>query len=120
MAFFTRTNVTPANGSRTSNVPSLNLSRLNIQDAAIRQKLLGPSGIIQQSTQSELIEGPQGPEGPQGEQGQQNYNADTRVIASHPKQQDFYDKVSKLVYQKSYNGLSSPNSIPFIFYFCFI
>jgi hypothetical protein len=69
MAFFTRTNVTPANGSSTSNVLSLNLSRINIQDAAIRQKLLGPSGIIQQSTQSELVEGPQGPQGLQGQQG---------------------------------------------------
>ena len=66
MAFFTRTNVTPANGSSTSNVSSLNLSRLNIQDAAIRQKLLGPSGIIQKSTQSEVLEKPKGSQGPQG------------------------------------------------------
>ena len=51
------------------------------------------------------------------ETGWQNYNSDTRVISSHSKQQDFYDKISKLVYQKSYNGSSSPNSIQFMFYF---
>ena len=51
------------------------------------------------------------------ETGWQNYNADTRVVASHQKQQDFYDKVSKLVYQKTYNGSSSPNTISFMFYF---
>lgn len=51
------------------------------------------------------------------ESGWQNFNSDTRVIASHSKQQDFYEKMSKLVYQKSYNGSSSPNSIPFMFYF---
>jgi len=51
------------------------------------------------------------------ETGWQNHNADTRVIASHQKQQDFHDKVSKLVYQKTYNGSSSPNTIPFMFYF---
>jgi hypothetical protein len=51
------------------------------------------------------------------ETGWQNYNADTRLVASHQKQQDYYDKVSKLVYQKTYNALSSPNTIPFMFYF---
>ena len=51
------------------------------------------------------------------ETGWQNYNSDTRVIASHQKQQDYYDKVSKLVYQKTNNGSSSPNNISFMFYF---
>ena len=51
------------------------------------------------------------------ETGWQNYNADTRVIASHSKQQDFYDAISKVVYQKTYNGLSSPNTISFMYYF---
>ena len=51
------------------------------------------------------------------ETGWQNYNFDNRLIASYQKQQDYYNKISKLVYQKSYNGSPSPNSIPFMFYF---
>lgn len=35
----------------------------------------------------------------------------------HQQQQFFHDKVSKLVYQKTYNGSSSPNTIAFMFFF---